>query len=203
MAILPDTALGMSMGTALPSSIAKAAKTEADRAAVTALYVEHGSRIFRFLRDMLGDATLATDATQETFARAFRALDSLDDRRSAVLWLFGIARNVSLELRRARHRTARVMVPEGDPPSARFVAAEGSPERDLLEREAMSIVEAALGRLSDDRREMLVLRLDHGLAYEDIATLMGFSLAKVKVEIFRAREVLRGVMTEYKNGGAR
>ena len=43
---------------------------------------------------------------------------------------------------------------------------------------------------------MLLLRLDHGLSYDEIAGLMGFSVAKVKVEIFRAREVLRETMAE-------
>jgi RNA polymerase sigma-70 factor (ECF subfamily) len=44
---------------------------------------------------------------------------------------------------------------------------------------------------------MLLLRLDHGMSYDDIAVTMGCSLAKVKIEIFRAREVLRATMAEY------
>jgi RNA polymerase sigma-70 factor (ECF subfamily) len=47
----------------------------------------------------------------------------------------------------------------------------------------------------------LLLRCDHGLAYDEIAPLMGWSLSKVKVEIFRAREVLRATLQEYRGGG--
>jgi RNA polymerase sigma-70 factor (ECF subfamily) len=75
-----------------------------------------------------------------------------------------------------------------------------SPEAAFLAREALTVVTVALDRLSDDRRAVLLLRLDHGLAYEEIAELMGWSLAKVKVELFRGREVLRGALEDYQRG---
>jgi RNA polymerase sigma-70 factor, ECF subfamily len=171
-----------------------------DHALLTRLYEDHGARIHRFLRDLLGDAALAADATQETFVRAYRQLATFRDGASVAPWLFGIARNVSLEVRRARFRAARVIAPSTDEGVAEPLAL-GSPESDLLSREALRVVDVALDQLSDDRRAMLLLRLDHGLAYEEIAELMGFSLAKVKVEIFRARAVLRSVMTNYEDGG--
>lgn len=173
-------------------------------AAFAALYALHGARIHRFLGDLIGDRALAADATQETFVRAFRQRDAFDEGRAIAPWLFGIARNVSLEMRRSRHRARRVICAtndEGDAPEP-CVPACGSPESQLLGREALRVVEAAVERLSEDRRAMLLLRLDHGLSYEEIAGLMGFSVAKVKVEIFRAREVLRETMADYDNGGA-
>jgi RNA polymerase sigma-70 factor (ECF subfamily) len=166
------------------------------------LYAQHGGRIHRFLRDLLGDAALAADATQETFVRAFRQKDTFDASRSVAPWLFGIARNVSLEMRRARYRARRVISDdnaEGDAPEPR---SPGCPESELLGREALRVVGAAVEQLSDDRKAMLLLRLDHSLSYDEIAVLMGFSVAKVKVEIFRAREVLRETMADYERGGA-
>jgi RNA polymerase sigma-70 factor (ECF subfamily) len=166
----------------------------ADKARLAALYAEHGARIHRFLRDLLGDAALAADATQETFFRAYKKLADLDESRVAP-WLFGIARNVSLEMRRARFRASRHVVSTGEEPSD--APAPGSPESDYLGREALRVVAAALAKLPEERGAMLLLRLDHGLSYEDIAAAMDCSLAKVKVEIFRAREVLRATMAEY------
>lgn len=161
------------------------------------LYSRHARAIQRFLCDLLGDAALAADATQETFVRAYSRMGALDDPGRAGPWLFGIARNVSRELRKARRRAGKALAPVGaDGPCA------ASPEGALLDREAVGVVSAALARLSDDRREVLLLRLDHGLAYEQIAQLMGWSLAKVKVEMFRAREQLREAMQRYE-GGAR
>lgn len=161
------------------------------------LYEQHARRIHRFLRDLLGDGVLAWDATQETFARAFRHRELLRDRARAVPWLFGVARNVSLEMRKARIRTSRVMV-FGDAEQAS--ANHASPEGEMLGQEAARVVARALAKLSEDRRAMLLLRLDHDLSYEDIAQLMGFSLAKVKVEIHRAREVLRETLDAYRRG---
>ena len=157
------------------------------------------------LPDSLVDfARLAADADArpEPFVRAFRQKDTFDASRSVAPWLFGIARNVSLELRRARYRARRVVADgneEGDAPEPRSSAC---PERELLGREALRVVGAAMDRLSEDRRAMLLLRLDHALAYEEIATTMGFSVAKVKVEIFRAREILRETMADYERGEA-
>ncbi len=180
-----------------------AERSRCDRAALEALYGELAPRIHRFQRDLLGDATLATDATQETFIRAFRRVGDTPAGTRLAPWVFGIARNVSLELRRARGRFRRVVV--DSPPDARThdeVADRSArtPEAELLDREALRVVASALERLSEERRAALLLRLDHGLAYEDIAQAMGWSLAKVKVEIFRAREVLRATLDEYRGG---
>jgi RNA polymerase sigma-70 factor (ECF subfamily) len=198
VAILRDALLDVPRLSAVDSR--RAAGAEPRRARVSALYASHGARIFRFLRDLLGDGALAADATQETFVRAFRQLDAFDATRAAVPWLLGIARNVSLEVRRARMRRERVIVPGAADVDAE--AGAGSPESELLGREAVRVVGAALSRLSEDRRAMLLLRLDHALSYEEIASLMGFSLAKVKVEIFRARAILRATLADYE-GGAR
>ena len=174
-----------------------------DEAALAALYAAHSPAILRFLTDLLGDHAAAADATQETFVRAFRRLDTLRGTDRIAPWLFGIARNVSLEHKKARRRRGRVLVPdeprrEGEP--EREGADGRTPEAELLGREAASVLERALSQLSEDRRAMLLLRLDHGLAYEEIATLMGFSLAKVKVEIHRARQVLRAELDAYRGG---
>jgi RNA polymerase sigma-70 factor (ECF subfamily) len=175
---------------------------QCDRAQFAVLYERHSGAIHRFLRDLLGDDALAADATQETFVRAFHRMGTLDDRANVAPWLFGIARNVSREFRKARTRARRTFLPEPQQVSEPIALASGSPEGELLDREAVRVVGVALATLSEDRRTVLLLRLDHALAYEQIATLMGWSLAKVKVEIFRAREQLRAAMQQYE-GGAR
>jgi RNA polymerase sigma-70 factor (ECF subfamily) len=172
------------------------------RVALAAAYEELAPAVHRFLRDMLGDATLAADGTQETFVRAYRQAHRLDPGTRLGAWVFGISRNVSLELRKARGRTQRVMTGEGPSPDVVRDPRTPSPEAELLQREALTVVTRALERLPDERRAALLLRLDHGLAYEEIAGLMGWSMAKTKVEIFRARELLRAVFEEYRGGSS-
>ncbi len=181
---------------------------EAERAILAALYAQHGPRVHRFLRDLLGDPALAADATQETFARAFHLFpEVLRDRERAAPWLFGVARNVSLELRKARGRAGKVFVREptdgeGHAHAHAHADPSPSPETELLGHEAARIVAAALAKLSEDRRALLLLRMDHGLSYDEIATSLGFTLAKVKVELHRAREVLRETFRAYADGAA-
>ncbi len=171
-----------------------------DRACFSRFYERQAPRIHRFLRDLLGDSSLAHDATQETFVRAYAHMNILRDTERAVPWVFGVARHVSLEMRKARAQRGRVFADHAAAATqAERVpcASSGCPEGGLLDREALSIIDAALAQLSEERRAMLLLSLDHGIEYTDIATLMGFSLARVKVEIFRAREVLRSTLAAY------
>jgi RNA polymerase sigma-70 factor, ECF subfamily len=180
---------------------AKDGRTAAsDEAVLEGIYADLAPRIFRFQKDLLGDATLAKDATQETFIRAFRCVRTVTPGVPVVPWVYGIARKVSMELRRARGRLRRV-VSEGTPIDECLRDPAGrSPEECALDREALLVVHRSLELLSEDRRAVLLLRFDHGLAYEDIAGLMEWSLAKVKVEIFRAREVLRAEFEAYRGG---
>jgi RNA polymerase sigma-70 factor, ECF subfamily len=173
-----------------------------DPALLAAVYSEHGPGIRRFLQGLLGDRAAADDALQETFARAFRRMDTLRDADRIAPWLFGIARNVALEARKARRRIGRLVDPgpEAEERDDHGGVEAHTPEAELLGREAAGVVDRALRRLSTDRRAVLMLRLDHGLSYDDIACLMGWTLGKVKVEIHRAREVLREELSGYEGG---
>ncbi len=178
------------------SSASADAKQEA-RAEFAAFYARHAPGVHRFLSDLLGDRALAADATQETFSR-FHRESALVSRHQPVAWLFGIARNVSLEFRRARARRERVMPSASGPCAWPLDDAPADPrdcpERALLARETVAIVCAALETLDEERRAMLLMRLDHGLSYEEIAEAMSCSLAKVKVDIHRARAALRAAL---------
>lgn len=173
-----------------------------DVEALRSIYDRHAPAVRRFLQGLLGDVAAADDGLQETFARAFRRLATLDELDRPGPWLFGIARNVAYELKRGRRRDAGA---PGGPAGARGAGdepAEGrTPEDELLGREAARAVGRALEGLTDDRRAALLLRVDHELAYDEIARLMGWSLAKVKVEIHRARLALRARLAGYESGG--
>jgi RNA polymerase sigma-70 factor (ECF subfamily) len=167
-----------------------------DEDAFAALYQRWLPAVRRFLRDLLRDQLLADEAAQETFVRAFVRIEGLRDRERALPWLLGIARLVSLEARREARGpvTAVGLAVSGDGEVAL------SPEDLLASREAGRAVEAALCQLGEDRRAVLLLRADHGLSCAEIAELMGFSVAKVKVEVHRARLELRALVGRHKGG---
>jgi RNA polymerase sigma-70 factor (ECF subfamily) len=70
----------------------------------------------------------------------------------------------------------------------------------LLGAEADEQLAVALSELGEERRQALVMRIDHGLDYDEIADVMGWPLSKVKNEIHRARLVLRTRLSKYVGG---
>jgi len=164
-----------------------------DARAFRQIYERHAPAVFRFLADMLRDGGAADEATQETFVRAHGRLSGIREGDKLLSWLFGIARNVALETLRRGKRT----VPEDDGELERRATDAPGPEIELLGREADAALAGALARLSPDRRAALLMYMDHGMSYGEIAATMGWSLPKVKIEIHRARLVLRAELATY------
>ena len=166
-----------------------------DERAFRTIYERHAPAVYRFLRDQLGSDTGADEATQETFVRAHTRLPTLAEHDKLAPWLFGIARNVFLEQIRVRKNVAGAdeILESTETPAP-------SPEALLLGREADEVFAASLARLPEDRRSALVLVMEHGLSYDDVADVMGWSLSKVKIEIHRARLKLRADLTKYLGG---
>jgi RNA polymerase sigma-70 factor, ECF subfamily len=162
------------------------------------IFDRHAPSVRRFLGDLLRDDAAADEATQETFVRAHARLRTLRDDERLGGFLFGIARMVSMEQLR-RWRRDPVPLPEGD---AREPDRAPSPELALLAGEADRVLDGALQVLSADRRAALLMRIDHGLAYEQIAEALGWNLQKVKNEIHRARLQLRERLSAYLEGAS-
>ena len=173
----------------------------ADEDAFRTLFERHAPGVRRFLKDLLRDETAADEGTQETFVRAHRRISGLKDGSKLTPWLLGIARNIALETLRARRMTPVSVsaLDEGEAHAVllRAVLPVPTPEALLLGRETDALLSKALATLSGERRAALLLRLDHGLAYEDIARDMGWSLQKVKNEIHRARLQLRAELAHH------
>jgi RNA polymerase sigma-70 factor (ECF subfamily) len=168
-----------------------------DAGAFRALFDRHAPSVRRFLRDLLGDDEAADEGTQETFVRAHRRMASLRETDRILPWLFGIARNVSHEQVRARRHPLRGA---GDDGLLGQPDAGPTPEGALMGREADRLLALALAELPEERRAALVMRIDHGLDYDEIAALMRWSLQKVKNEIHRGRLVLRARLEKYVGG---
>jgi RNA polymerase sigma-70 factor, ECF subfamily len=162
------------------------------------VYDAHARSVRRFLGDLLRDDAAADEATQETFVRAHGKLSTLRQDDKVLPWLFGIARNVFYEELRARRRHLRSL--DDDESRGEEPDHSPSPEGMLLGAEADAKLTEALSDLGDDRRAALVLRIDHGLDYDEIAAVMGWPLSKVKNEIHRARLTLRARLSKYVGG---
>jgi RNA polymerase sigma-70 factor, ECF subfamily len=171
-----------------------------DPAAFRLLFERHGSAVWRFLRDLFRDEAAADEATQETFVRAHGRLTTLRDEDRLSSWLLGIARRVFLEARRVRGGVHLLVDGEESEGLVEAVLPTPTPEDLLLDQETEALLAEALGHLREERRAALMLRIDHGLPYEEIAQVMGWSLPKVKNEIHRARLQLRERLAAHVGG---
>lgn len=143
---------------------------------------------------MVDDRQLAEDLAQETFVKAHRALDRYDPRRKLASWLFKIAHNTTIDhLRRRQLDTVPLEASTSDGEERWEIhetPEDEAPDRRLEQREARSAVARALGRLKPTYREILLLRFQQGLAYREIAEVMGLEMNTVKVQLHRARKLL-------------
>ena len=173
-----------------------------DPEAFRVIFDRESPGVRRFLGDLLRDDAAADEGTQETFVRAHHRLATLEQAGKLQGWLFGIARMVFLEQIRRKRRDAPLPEPEDD--RSQSQADRGaSPEAVLLSAESDRMLDGALADLSEERRSALLMRIDHGLGYGEIASAMGWSLQKVKNEIHRARLQLRSRLAGYLEGAAR
>jgi RNA polymerase sigma-70 factor, ECF subfamily len=148
------------------------------------VYERYARDVHRFALYLCGNHALAEDLTAETFVHTF--CGKSDVRVDTVkAYLFAIARNLyrdSLAKQQRLTPMADAFEPI-DPAPAPDVAASG--------RQTFLAVLRAMQRLPDLQREALVLATDQDLSYEQIAAIVGCSVAAVKVRVHRARLKLR------------
>ena len=159
---------------------------EGDREAFTELVMHYQVPLYNMALRMVGSRDDAADIAQEAFLRAWEKLRALKGSPFKP-WLFQIAVNLCYDHFRRRKRVA-TMPEEGQ---EAHVVSLGLPVPDPAERaeagERARIVRDSINGLDPDLRTALILRDVNGLAYEEIAAVIGAPLGTVKSRIARAR----------------
>lgn len=138
---------------------------------------------------------LADDVTQEAFLRAHRALASYDRGRPFGPWICRIAANLAIN--HVRSPEAREEALDEAALDRSPAAASDGPLDAILEKEARSVLEEAVGRLPAAQRAVFVLRTFEDLSYKEIAEALDLSVGTVMSRLSRAREKLRGALAGY------
>jgi RNA polymerase sigma-70 factor (ECF subfamily) len=175
-----------------------AAKAKLDRA-FEDLYREHLRDVYSYCYYRIGNHHDAEDLTEQTFLQAYRHFDRAQresEGRPLRPWLIRIAHNLAANYHRDRSRRPTAALENVEPP----VHPHGT-ERVVEGREQVRQVIAGLDGLSDDRREVLIMRFSLGMDNREIARALGRSDGATKVLIHRAIKQLQEELAEKEGVG--
>ena len=147
------------------------------------LYREHVGRVYGLCLRMTRDPAIAEDCTQETFINAWKALARFQTRSSLATWLHRIAVNVAL----AKRRKATVVLESTSDDEDEVVESDWTLETPLEVNE----IEAAIERLPEGARDVLVLHAIYGYSHLETAEMLGVAEGTCKAQLHRARSLLR------------
>lgn len=156
-----------------------------DRDSLEVLLRRHQARVYGLAYRMLGNRADALDASQEVFIHCFRKAGSFKYQAAFTTWLYRLTVNACHDLARRRARA---------PQPVEEVHASNPSSLDHADDRL--VVEEALGTLSEEQRAAVVLRDLHGLAYDEIAQVLGIPAGTVKSRIARGRLALGALLKE-------
>lgn len=157
------------------------------------LVLRYQRPVFGLIVRMVRDPARAEELAQDTFVKAFRALHTYDVQRKFSAWLLTIAHHVAIdELRKGALATESLGQTTEDGERTRdFADVRAATPAALAERaELASVLRSAISRLRPDYREVVTLRYEQDLDYEEIATITGQPMGTVKSSLHRARKEL-------------
>ena len=167
------------------------AATAGDTAAFGDLVRRYQDRLYNIAFRVVGNPDDAADVVQDAFVNAFQSLASFKGESEFFTWLYRIAFNTAISQKRKKRPTvsldgARAGESGFDP------VAETPDAGAMLERsEDERVLSAAIAKLSDEHRAVLVLKDIDGAKYEEIADALGIPIGTVRSRLHRARLELR------------
>ena len=166
-----------------------------DSRAFELLVSKYQRRLTRLLFRFVKDEHEVNDVAQEAFIKAYRALPNFRGDSAFYTWLYRIAINTAKNFLVVNGRQPVIQGSLATDEGELLDLTEQmpdyrTPETDLLNREIIQTVDAAVAGLPEELRQAITLREMEGLSYEEIAQTMNCPIGTVRSRIFRAREVI-------------
>ena len=170
-----------------------------DQTAYTSLLETYRENIYFMMLKMVRNQDDAEDLTIEAFGKAFNKLPSYAPRYAFSTWLFKIAVNNCIDhIRKKRLHFLSIdqpLEPNGDKDFTGTIRTHArNPEEEVIRNQKLQMVKRSIGDLSHKYRLMIELRYYEELSYEEIANELQIPLGTVKAQLFRAKEMLFGIM---------
>ena len=156
-----------------------------DQRAATALVERHAPALARFAASS-GAREEVDELVQDTFVRAFGALDGFRGESTFRTWLFTIEKRLLLDRRRAEKRRGPHEELKDGTSATEYDALDG-----LLADESEAAVRTAIDKLSPTQREVFLLRVVEGLSYKEIADVAGTTEGAARVHYHHAMRAVK------------
>ena len=183
------------MGNAMIAAVEPAAAAHRERIVwFEQIVIHHQRRAFLAALGFLGNPEDAREASQEAFARAYRALHSYDVTRPFYPWYHRILRNLCFD-RIAKRKRTPIPTEHVDRVTASPTSLLGrTPEASAITVDRQLRVQRAIDRLSVDHREIIYMRHYQDLSYEEMADALDVAIGTVMSRLYRARRALREIL---------
>ena len=158
-----------------------------DASAFEPLVERYQRPLYNLATRLLGNRDEALDSTQNAFVKAFENLASFDQGQKFFSWIYQILRHECFNVLRGRRPSA---------PLPFDLSAPGTPADRLEEEQRRALVQAALLDLTEEQREVVLLRHFTELSYDEIAASTGVPVKTVKSRLYSARQRLAALLTE-------
>lgn len=181
-----------------------------DRDAFRLLVDRHGRNLFRLAYRMTGNQPDSEEIVQETFLRAYKALENFEMRSNFGTWIYRIAVNRTLDFLSAKKTQMQTkdtyqIADDPDPENAREVqvaAQDAGPDRMLMSAEMKARMAQALALLTPAERVAFTMRHMEGRSIEDISRTLNLKTSAAKNSVFRAVQKLRQQLEPFKSPGS-
>jgi RNA polymerase sigma-70 factor (ECF subfamily) len=169
--------------------------------ALNDLMTRHAQRLFHYLIRQLRDESDAEDLAQETFVRVFQHRQKFNPTHRFSTWLYTIATNLVRDRQRWRTRHPQVSLDAenestGGDLKDKLPATGATPEEKLIGGERAAAVRAAIAKLPEDLRTVILLFEYEEQSQQEIAKVLNCTPKAVEMRLYRARQELRTSLTK-------
>jgi len=173
-----------------------------EMAAYDELVRRYQERIYATMYHMTSNHEDANDLAQESFIKAYQALKTFKGDSSFYTWLYRIAVNKAINFIKQRRNRISMSLNDLDvqvehDPDLVALISHKTPRREAGLAELQEKLNAAILKLSEQHRAVVVLHDIQGLPHEEIAETMGCNVGTVRSRLFYARQQLQGLLAEY------
>lgn len=159
--------------------------------AFTALYNKYNRSIYGTIYNIVKNRDVADDLLSETFTKAFKNIDKFTKDISFEMWLKTIANNHSIDFIRGGIKQKNDISIDLDLENEYIYSDYSNPEKELIKKEGIELLEKGISELSPRAREVLTLRYTKGHSYQQVADALGMRIGTVKSYISKATNKLK------------